>query len=468
MQPNSQSSEWRHISVTFAVGYCSASALLRYSTVVPPPYHSSFEMTKYIRLLLLMTFLLSAAIQAHGEYPLRDAVECQPRNGLPNFIAKVETGKPVHVAYLGGSITAAPGWRIQSRQWLQKQYPKASVNEIHAAIGGTGSDLGVFRLRRDVLQHHPDLLFVEFAVNDGGASPERIHQAMEGIVRQAWTVDPEIDICFVYTLTEGMLPGLQAGEMPRAASAMEELADRYSIPSIHFGVEVARLEAAGQLVFKAPKPTDPNTEPMIFSSDGVHPHVETGHRLYTQTIARSWPKIAAASSDPQAHELGAPLREDNWERAKMVFIRPGMLKGKWTKLPSDHALAKRFQRNMPEIYQADEPGASLEFTFEGTSAGIFDVLGPDGGQVSVQLDKKNNVMRNRIDGYCTYHRMATLTVGSDLPPGSHTVKIELTPETLEKREILFERNRADFDSQSAKYQSHTWYASSLMLIGELK
>ncbi|MFG0265248.1 MAG: GDSL-type esterase/lipase family protein, partial [Rhodopirellula sp. JB055] len=402
-----------------------------------------------------------------GEFPLRDAVECHPRAGLPNFIAKVKAGESVRVAYLGGSITAAPGWRIQSREWLQEQFPNATVNEIRAAIGGTGSNLGVFRLQRDALRHDPDLLFVEFAVNDGGTAPERIHRSMEGIIRQTWAANPATDICFVYTLTQPMLSDLKAGKMPRAASAMEDLADHYSIPSIHFGVEVARLEAAGKLIFKAPKPADTTAEPIVFSTDGVHPHVETGHRIYTQTIARSWPTIAKASGEPQPHPLVQPLREDNWEQAKMVAIQPEMLSGNWTKLPSDHALAKRFQRNMPELYQANDPGARLEFTFEGTHAGVFDLLGPDGGEVRVDLDGKE-VTRNRIDGYCTYHRMATLNIGSDLEPGQHTVRIELTPNQLDKRAILFERNRNDFDAKPDKYQDHTWYPSTLMLIGDLK
>ncbi|WP_419581518.1 GDSL-type esterase/lipase family protein [Stieleria magnilauensis] len=410
---------------------------------------------------------MSAVVQVRAEFPLRDAVECHPRQGLPNFIAKVRAGETVRVAYLGGSITAAPGWRVQSQEWLQQQYPDATVNEIHAAIGGTGSDLGVFRLQRDALQHDPDLLFVEFAVNDGGAAPERIHQSMEGIVRQTWAVNPETDICFVYTLTQAMLSDLQSGKMPRAASAMEDLADHYSIPSIHFGVEVARMESAGKLVFKAPKPKDIAAEPMVFSTDGVHPHVETGHRLYTEAIARCWPKFAAASDAPQPHPLPTPLRDDNWERAKMVAIEPEMLTGNWTKLPADHALAKRFQRNMPELYQAEEPGATLTFTFEGTNAAIFDLVGPDGGQLRVRLDD-NEVTRNRIDGYCTYHRMATLRIGSELSPGRHSVTIELTPQQLDKREILFERNRSDFDGKPDKYKNHTWYASSLMLIGDLE
>ncbi len=171
---------------------------------------------------------------------LRDAVEFTPRQGLPNFFAKLAAGGDVRVAYLGGSITAQPGWRPKTLTWFQQQYPKAKVSEINAAIGGTGSMLGVFRLQHDVLQHKPDLLFVEFAVNDSGTPPPSILQTMEGIVRQTWLANPRTDICFVYTLTQQMLGDLQGGKFPRAASTMEQVADHYGIPSIHMGVEVAQ------------------------------------------------------------------------------------------------------------------------------------------------------------------------------------------------------------------------------------
>lgn len=421
-----------------------------------------------LSIAIAIHFMLATSLSAQTDYPLRKAVECHPRNGLPNFLQKVNAEKTVKVAYLGGSITAAPGWRIQSREWLQEKYPQAKFEEIHAAIGGTGSDLGVFRLERDVLQHKPDLMFVEFAVNDGGAPPERIHKAMEGIIRQTWKANPETDICYVYTLTHAMLDDLQDGKMPRAASAMEELADHYGIPSIHFGVEVAKLETEGNLVFKAPKPIDPATKPMVFSTDGVHPHVETGHRLYVEAIKRSWPKITAAGEKASPHKLVAPLRADNWEKAHLVSIKPEMLSGEWKKLPADHRLANRFKRNMPELYHAVSPGATLSFKFEGTAVGIFDLLGPDGGQLKVQLDDSDPVMRNRIDGYCTYHRMAKLNIGGELKPGVHTVTVTLTPDSIDKKAILFERNRGNLKSHPEKYQGLTWYPASLMLIGDLK
>src|SRR5579862_4286264 len=37
--------------------------------------------------------------------------ECVVRAGLPNVFTKLETGKIVRLAYLGGSITAQEGWR---------------------------------------------------------------------------------------------------------------------------------------------------------------------------------------------------------------------------------------------------------------------------------------------------------------------------------------------------------------------
>ena len=124
------------------------------------------------------------------------AQEVRARVGVGNFLKKVKAGKEMTVAYLGGSITAMNGWRNLTTDWLRATYPQAKFKEIHAAIGGTGSNLGVFRVAHDALQHSPDLLFVEFATNDGGAQPQAIWRSMEGIVRQTWKKDPSTDIVF--------------------------------------------------------------------------------------------------------------------------------------------------------------------------------------------------------------------------------------------------------------------------------
>lgn len=410
----------------------------------------------------LVLSLLFVATISHGQDALRDAVECIPRDGVPNLRAKIEAGQSIKIGYLGGSITAAPGWRVGSLKWFNSQYPDASFEEINAAIGGTGSDLGVFRVQNDVLRHKPDLLFVEFAVNDGGAAPDRIQKAMEGIVRQTLKANPETDIIFVYTLQSNMLEDYQAGKLSRSATAMEAVADHYGIPSIAFGVKVVAMEAAGELVFKGEK-----AGPNVFSTDGVHPLVESGHPIYVETIERSWPSIWEAGKTPTTGGLPVALLENNWEQAKQVPITPEMLSGSWEKLPEDHKL-NRFRKFLPEMHQATEPGATLSFEFDGISASVFDLVGPDGGQLEVLVDDRPVKLIKRIDGYCTYHRLSTATLASEIPKGHHKITVKLTAEQLDKREILFEKNRDDFDKNPEKYQPNLWTMGTLMVIGEVK
>jgi hypothetical protein len=124
--------------------------------------------------LLFSALALCAAIlgqAADKDYPLADAQEVRARGGLPNFFRKAQTiGAELKIGYLGGSITAQNGWRVQTLAHFKKANPHAAFTEINAAIGGTGSDLGVFRVQQDVLSKGPDLLFVEFAVNDWSAT----------------------------------------------------------------------------------------------------------------------------------------------------------------------------------------------------------------------------------------------------------------------------------------------------------
>ena len=400
--------------------------------------------------------------------PSVEAVESHPRQGLPNFFAKLKHGEDVRIAYFGGSITAQDGWRPKTLKWFQEQYPNAKVSQINAAIGGTGSDLGVFRCGQDVLASRPDLVFVEFAVNDGGAPPEQIYRCMEGIVRQTWRANPETDICFVYTLTGDMLETLQSGKYPRAASAMEKLADYYGIPSIHMGVEVAKLEKAGRLIFKGEKPKTDEAknelgDRIIFSPDSVHPYPDTGHQLYLEAIVRSLPAIQAAGR-PGPHSLGEPFVSDNYEKASIVPLARAHLSAGWSKLPATNNLAKSFQDRLPELWKAP-PGATLTFRFHGTAAGVYDLLGPDCGKLTVTVDDLRPVSIARFDSFCTHHRLGKFMAAETLANDLHTVKIEVSAEALDKVKILSQRNEK-IDNPK-RFDGTNWYAGSLLLIGDL-
>jgi lysophospholipase L1-like esterase len=416
--------------------------------------------------------LLLVSTHAAEEFPLVPAQECRQRNGLPNFLAKANTaGAEIKIGYLGGSITAQNGWRPKTLAHFQKTWPQAKFSEINAAIGGTGSDLGVFRLKQDVLDHKPDLLFVEFAVNDGGAQPEQIFRCMEGIVRQTWKALPECDICFVYTLTEALAPAMLEGKFQRSASAMEKIADHYSIPTIHMAMEVAKLAKEGKLAWKAKLPkTDEEKKALegkfVFAPDSVHPHVETGHELYLQAIVRSLDPIMAASKTPAAHVLGAPFIATNYEQAKLLPITIATLSEGFALLDSKtDDFGKRWANRMTTLHKGTKPGDAITFQFKGTRCSIYDIIGPDGGQVSVTLDDQPVKVLPRFDAYCTYHRLSALMIGTDLEDTVHTVKIEIHPEQPDKAQILAKNgNKID---KPERFDATAFYPGAILLVGDV-
>jgi hypothetical protein len=427
---------------------------------------------------------MATALSSDGsaaDYPLRKAKELSARGGLPNFFSKLEKNKSVKIAYLGGSITAQEGWRVHSLSYLQKTFPQTEFSGINAGIGGTGSTLGAFRVDHDVLRNKPDLMFIEFAVNDVKQKPEDIIKSMEGIIRQTWKQLPACDICFVYTLTDYLLPDIQLGKFPQAASVMEQIADYYGIPSIHMGLEVARLEKLGKLQMKAPdaaimqvsgdeldvdapiRVADDGRIP--FSADGIHPYCDTGHILYTEAIIRSLPVIKETAAKPEPHFLPSPIDDANLSNAVMLPVEQADMTGPWHKLIHG-SMAEKFEKRVPSLWEAGT-NAELSFRFKGSRVMIYDIKGPDCGKLEVTIDDMT-FSSARMDGFCSYHRLNTLEIAKDLNPQKiHKVNIKLLADKLDKAEILFEYKRDDFKTNPEKYASHNWYVGAILLVGEL-
>ncbi|HAH44511.1 MAG TPA: acyl-CoA thioesterase [Planctomycetaceae bacterium] len=423
--------------------------------------------TKLIAFTLLTIFSLASVQADPPEYHAVQAELIKPRQGIGNTVKKLKSGEEVRVAYLGGSITAANGWRVKTTKWLQSEFPNAKIHEIHAAIGGTGSDLGAFRLEQDVLQHHPDLVFVEFAVNDGGRQPEAIWESMDGIVRQIWKSNPQTDICFVYTFRVNYEKDLRKAENPRAASAMELLADHYGIPSINVALKIAELEQEDKLKFTSDTPVAEGI--VLFSKDGVHP-LDAGHEIYTEVIASAI-KQMATTSQPVNHssKLKQPFVKGHWTDAKMIPLDASMLSGNWKELPADHVLQKRFGGRLSQIWEADAPGSKLTFRFRGSQAALYDLVGPDGGQVQITVDgKPHKKLTPRFDSYCTYHRISTLRLAEGLDPGQiHTVTVEIDAEQPDRSSVAFRLKNPEEELKSAKYQGTRIRVGKIMLRGEL-
>jgi hypothetical protein len=417
-------------------------------------------------ILLLAVLAWPPQARTADDFALVQAKLVKPRDGLGNVMAKLAAGREVRVGYLGGSITAQNGWRPKTLQWLQQRYPNAKLSEINAAIGGTGSDLGVFRYEQDVLRHKPDLVFVEFAVNDGGALPESIYRSMEGIVRKTWRLDPTIDLCYVYTLHAGMKGDLDRGLCPRSASADENLADYYGIPSINVALRIVQLAGEGKLVLKGdPEKKSPDAQgKIIFAKDDCHP-LDAGHEVYRDVIADGW-KAMEPAAKPRPHELKKPLRDDNWENARLVPLAPAMLSGSWKKMDTEKGLGRVFRDRLPEIWEGTTPGDKITFRFRGTMVGLYDLLGPDGGQVVWTIDGQKSQPRPRFDSYCTYWRLASLRMAERLEDKEHAVTVEIQPQQPDRGSVVNRmKNEPGFDPK--KFDGTRMWVGSIMMLGEL-
>lgn len=373
--------------------------------------------------LLLTALLLAPWATLHAALPDPNTCEeLRMRDGLPNVFAKLAAGGPVRVAYFGGSITAAAGWRPKTFEWFKQQFPKAELIEINAAISGTGSDYGACRIAGDVLCKNPDLVFMEHRVNGGGGYEAK---SVEGIVRQIWKQNPRTDICLVYTVSHGALKNLQAGKQPWFGDIMEKVANVYGIPSIDLGVEIGKREKDGSLIFKGDAPV---AGKLVFSKDGAHPSDE-GHALYRDIIARSMLAMQKHGA-PQVHALPAPMDARCWETAALVPIAQLAHSAGWqpVDVKTDAVYRDDFGRTdamLRGAIKCDKVGETLTVKWTGTTIGFSDIPQGNGMEVEVTIDHATPITIKRVQSD-SWHRYASFFYLPEQTPGEHTAVLKVT------------------------------------------
>lgn len=68
---------------------------------------------------------------------------------------------------------------------LKKRYPHAVINVIVTAIGGERSDQGTKRFAKDVLTHNPDLILIDYALNDRRIGLKKAQASWESMIMAA-------------------------------------------------------------------------------------------------------------------------------------------------------------------------------------------------------------------------------------------------------------------------------------------
>ncbi len=115
---------------------------------------------------------------------------------LKSAIDRAKQGEDITIAFIGGSITQGAGavpintkcyaWRtFEGFCRLAGKGVDENIHYIKAGVGGTPSELGMIRYERDVCRNGavtPDIVVVEFAVNDEGDETKGV--CYESLVRK--------------------------------------------------------------------------------------------------------------------------------------------------------------------------------------------------------------------------------------------------------------------------------------------
>ena len=151
---------------------------------------------------------------------------------LKRAIEKAKAGEDVTVAFIGGSITQGAGAvPIQQTCYAKLAYDAfcarfAKGNNVHytkAGVGGTPSELGMIRYERDILGSGaaPDVVVVEFAVNDEG--DETKGDCYESLVRNILASENAPAVILLFSVFENDW-NLQERLMP--------VGERYDLPMV--------------------------------------------------------------------------------------------------------------------------------------------------------------------------------------------------------------------------------------------
>jgi lysophospholipase L1-like esterase len=109
---------------------------------------------------------------------------------------------------------------------LKNRYPYAVINVINTSVGGENSRSGAKRFATDVLVHKPDVLFIDYALNDRGIGLRRAGEAWTFMIREA--LNRHIKVILLTPSPDQRVNLLDpSNELEKHAQQISELAARY-------------------------------------------------------------------------------------------------------------------------------------------------------------------------------------------------------------------------------------------------
>lgn len=283
---------------------------------------------------------------------------------------KLEGGESVRIAAIGGSITAGAGASSSDRCWgrllcegLGRAFPGANVDFVNAGIGATGSNIGAFRLKRDVLDRRPDAVVVEFAVND--SDTEACAETFEGIVRQL-LLDPS----GVAVAILGMCDSGGRNSQDREG----EIARHYGVPFVSWRDALYPCVESGRIKWSD------------ISPDVVHPN-DAGHAyaaaLLGSLLSHAHARWASSGHlDPPISPVPPPLFGTTFDSGEFLCMKDASIVANDGFFPLEDIC-------WGEGLACTAPGGRLVFEVDGATCSLLYRLGNkpfDWGKIDVSVD----------------------------------------------------------------------------------
>lgn len=327
---------------------------------------------------------------------------------LWKFFKKLDRGENVNVGFIGGSISggafsnsAATRYTSRTCTFLNKMFSQAQVNEYNAAIGATNSRFGVSRVAEDLLHNDPDLVVIEFTVNDDRndwTDTVDIMANYEGLIRQC-LADPDraVVLLFLY----GKLIN------PQILPLHEQVGRYYDLPMIDWRNALEPEVTGGAIAYDS-----------LFA-DVVHPN-DQGHLTISYLLYSFLKKIVFETSPDPVIPVAEPLISSLYDNATMYHAGDGLytvtIRNGW------NDSLKEFGRVGLISYDS---GAVITFTTQVRELTLgYRYWNDHHSQISVDVD---GVLRDTIDNYFAddwgdgYLRL--LKIYTDMAGGQHTIKL---------------------------------------------
>jgi hypothetical protein len=364
---------------------------------------------KNLAIFLLIAMILvtiPAASHAQVSYPTKDILCRSVLNDNPavfaNIKQKITRGEEIKVAFMGGSITSGAGASPISERFSTKLctdlavFYSINVSEINVSWGGTSSYLGVFRFDKEVLPQKPDLMIVEYAVNDW-----EMHSIVsyENLIIKA--LSNNIPVIAIFTMTD-------KGWNKQLFQSV--VCKNYNIPAISYRDAYYPLIESDKFKWSD------------IAADYVHPN-SNGHRLIEYLLYDYIVKsLSLELPGSYQFELAKPITERNDFVYTEIFQYNDS-----TAIPINNKGFKQWDN--PYYFKgkgfiASDYGSSMEFKFTGNSFGIAYHTKPDRnyGKLEINIDDKYSRV---INGYTQTETCPSELIAADLGQGEHSVKIRM-------------------------------------------